>query len=779
MSHSWHGTYTGPLKGESLTMAASNPISWSQRTFPSPEGTIACRFRAHADDRIFDAVNGSANDAPLLICAIEHDALRVRATTPRQHVDFDIEDTTGIADGAMHTFALTFGEFGTRVYLDGSQCFSGTANLCPTTLTGTEGSGQGAIRLAGPSIDVTDMRLHATPLTSESIAALTPRPAPDIDFAAAQLAPRDVRRVRTLRSGTIFMHFRVRGPRQYGTLLAAGERGEERLAVSIDDNGITMTAADGPYEPSTYHARGAWDDGRWHDLSIRSARGAIDMYVDGWHELHQAGQVFFGDWPQLDEVAIGQNTEGVRLMGEVRNGGVFTTPLTDGAIRRLSDAPALTTTALFDKGYHGSVSYRIPSIIRTPHGVVVAGADQRTAIANDAPNHINFVMRRSLDGGRTWLDMQTVIANPGEGVDGACTIDSCLVCDERNGRLTVLIDRFAGGVGLPNNTPGTGVDRHGRPCLYDRAGTRYVLADDGTVLDGGGERTGYRVDAHGNVTHEGRASGNIYLKEGADPDESLLIERTSFIVELHSDDDGETWSTPRNINHMIKEDWMHFLGVSPGNGIQLQASEHRGRLLVPFYCTGASLKHYSGGALISDDGGDTWRRGSMINDGRIVNGTAVDPKNIRDDDATTHESVFVERADGTVVCFFRNQNHAGRIGVALSHDGGETWDDLYFDKDVPDIFCQPNAVACAPLSDTMVFANASQMLPYRGNGVLRLSLDGARTWAAHRCINPYHYGYQCMTMLPDGELGLLWERETAGLYFTMLPLSVFGAAETH
>ena len=218
-------------------MAASNPISWSQRTFPSPEGTIACRFRAHADGRIFDAVNGSANDAPLLICAIEHDALRVRATTPRQHVDLDIEDTTGITDGAMHTFALTFGEFGTRVYLDGSQCFSGTANLCPTTLTGTDGPGQGAIRLAGPSIDVTDMRLHAAPLTSESIAALTPRPAPDIDFAAAQLAPRDVRRVRALRSGTIFMHFRVRGPRQYGTLLAAGERGEERLAVSIDEIG--------------------------------------------------------------------------------------------------------------------------------------------------------------------------------------------------------------------------------------------------------------------------------------------------------------------------------------------------------------------------------------------------------------------------------------------------------------------------------------------------------------------------------------------------------------
>lgn len=28
-----------------------------------------------------------------------------------------------------------------------------------------------------------------------------------------------------------------------------------------------------------------------------------------------------------------------------------------------------------------------------------------------------------------------------------------------------------------------------------------------------------------------------------------------------------------------------------------------------------------------------------------------------------------------------------------------------------------------------------------------------------------------MSVLPDGELGLLWERETAGVYFTRLPLT--------
>ncbi len=100
-----------------------------------------------------------------------------------------------------------------------------------------------------------------------------------------------------------------------------------------------------------------------------------------------------------------------------------------------------------------------------------------------------------------------------------------------------------------------------------------------------------------------------------------------------------------------------FLGTSPGNGIQLSAGKHRGRLLIPYYCTGTSPKFNAGGALISDDGGQTWRRGKAINEGRVVNGKVVDERDVRDDDATTHESVFVERANGDVLCLFRNQHH--------------------------------------------------------------------------------------------------------------------------
>lgn len=54
--------------------------------------------------------------------------------------------------------------------------------------------------------------------------------------------------------------------------------------------------------------------------------------------------------------------------------------------------------------------------------------------------------------------------------------------------------------------------------------------------------------------------------------------------------------------------------------------------------------------------------------------------------------------------------------------------------------------------------------------MLRLSEDGGRTWIASRTFNPAHYVYQCMTFLPNGTLGLRWEREMQGLSFTRIPL---------
>lgn len=45
------------------------------------------------------------------------------------------------------------------------------------------------------------------------------------------------------------------------------------------------------------------------------------------------------------------------------------------------------------------------------------------------------------------------------------------------------------------------------------------------------------------------------------------------------------------------------------------------------------------------------------------------------------------------------------------------------------------------------------------------------SWQHNRVFNPRHYVYQCMTQLPDGSIGLLWEREMQGLFFSIIPMT--------
>lgn len=771
-------------------------MRWQLTDFPDGAGTLRVTFTAHGDATICRAVPDHADPADATFLALgvrdDHALIEARGMRPDPHdpyapcdVTLDMEDAFGLTDGTTHELTLTFGRFGTRIHLDGYQCFASAGDLSPTRLADA-----GCFELA----EGTSIETLPEPLDAEAIARAAAAVEPDIVFAGPDLAPRDVRRISARSGGAIVAQFRVRGRGQNGVILAAGIGDDQRMDVRIEPDGVTLTMRDDD-APATYHAPGRWDDGDWHHLAIRAGRGAVELFMDGVNVLHQRGQMWFADLARhagadgaatpIDRLSIGCDLQGVRLMGEVRDGGILLHAPTDGQIARLAHAAPLVTDALFDAGYAGSASYRIPSLVRTPRGTLIAGADRRTAISNDAPNHIDFVIRRSTDGGRTWAPMQTVIAMPGreDGLDGASAIDSCPVTDARTGRVITLIDLNPGGVGLTNCERGLGVDADGDLKLWDADGNETTL---GATPDAGDV---WRSPAHAPASQRWHAA------------------RTSYIAEIHSDDDGETWSEPRIIDHMIKEPWMLFMGTCPGAGIQLTRGPHAGRLLVPFYCCGDSRVHYSNGALISDDGGVTWRRGHMVNEGREINGRAVDPATMRDDDATGSETTLVERADGAVVAFFRNQHRSGRVGKAVSHDGGETWDELEFDPALPEIYSQPNALAVPQLGDDAVlFANASQMMPYRGRGTLRLSLDGGRTWALNRCVHPYHHVYQCMAVTVDPEgtrtadshdvrrhvhasshVELLWEIETSGVYVTHIPFAWFtdghgegaGAAQPH
>lgn len=703
----------------------------------------------------------------------------------------DAEDALGLDDGRPHTIAVSVNETGTHLYADGYECFSTTltAFLAQIGLTGVRIDPDGIV-------EVTRMAAWAEPLSDRAVMAQSLAATPMVQFAASELSARDARRTGALATGAIRALFRTRGRGQAGTVIAAHGQGGT-LHLDIDAGGLTYRVLPGADSPETeplieVRAPGHWDDGTWHDVVVTSARGAVEIHVDGYQVAHAPGSALLADIAPVTRVVVGADLDGKRLFGEAQTAMVYDAALTDAQIKRLAGAAPLPTRALFDTGYHGALSYRIPSLLTLDSGVILAGADQRVSIPNDAPNDINLVMRRSLDGGATWEEMRTLLSLPGTGALGASLIDSVLVQDRSTGRVICLVDQFPGGIGQPNAAVGTGFDAQRRRVLHNRAGELFAVGPAGAVLTDAGEPTDYRVllsdDAAtgaraGDVLLGGEAAGSIYLAYEQAPEDCLFQHRSSHLLMITSDDDGATWSEPIDITAQVKADWMCFLGTGPGNAIQLTGAEHAGRILVPVY-----YNHETGGtgylscaAIYSDDGGATWTLGTSPNDGREVLGSVVSSRDLADERASLYESVLVEGADGAVHVWARNQHPSGRVAHAVSRDGGVTWGEVDHDAQLTEIFSQPNAIAVTGANDTagavepgsrsIVFANASQMLPFRGCGVMRLSHDDGATWPHNRVVNPRHYVYQCMAQLPGGDIALLWEREWQGLFLTTVPLA--------
>lgn len=743
-------------------MTTNQPFGSLTRTQRGLEaGCVRCEFQCRVDGELLRL----AGDAGFCTVSIEGGRLLYRVQTTSRSALLDAEDTAPLADGRWHSLAVVVDHSGTRLFLDGYQVFAGTGDVFCSKL------GSGVQLLAGdqPMLGLRNVQLGADIPRAWELVADAVRPAPMVEFAASYLDGYDVERVAGLAEGTIALRYRVRGPGQEGTLLAAGSSGEEVARLTIGHAGLSWQVRVSPQLWRTFDAAGDWVDGAWHDCAVKAARGAVDLYVDGYRVAHLPGQAFFADIATMDRVVIGQDIRGRRLWGEVQHGAIYPDALSDSQLKLLVGAEPLDTVAVFDRGFFGAASYRIPVLLALPSGVLIAGADRRTSSANDSPNHIDFVVRRSLDQGRTWQEPITVIESVGTGPHGASVIDGCIVHDRETGRVIVLIDHYPGDIGQPNNGQGTGLTADGNWLLSDRDGTVFHAMPDGTVHTVLGEPTAFTIAADGSVTHDGSPAGNIHFAEGEDPAESLLIARTSFLQVVWSDDEGVTWSTPRNLNHHVKREWMHFLGTAPGSGIQLTHGPHVGRLVIPVYYEGEYAKRVSAAVVFSDDHGESWQIGGSPNDGRTWEGQVLDSRTLEVEAAALHECTVIERSDGTLLLMMRNQHPDGRVLTSVSHDAGQTWGPVETAMEIPEIFCQPNAVVVDAEQDVVAFANASQMMPYRGNGVLRISRDGGRSWPWSRTLNPGHHVYQSMAVLADGDLGVLWENEWQGLYFTRVP----------
>jgi len=148
----------------------------------------------------------------------------------------------------------------------------------------------------------------------------------------------------------------------------------------------------------------------------------------------------------------------------------------------------------------------------------------------------------------------------------------------------------------------------------------------------------------------------------------------AFIVS--SENQGDSWSVPREITAAYREfpfSW-NVCATGPGHGLQMK----NGRLIAPIWLASGNLRpdgtreHMPSvsGCIFSDDHGETWHAGAMT-------------QGITD----ANETSAALLPDGRLLFNIRNRNEKMRRMLALSSDGGETFDRIWTAEDLVDPRC--------------------------------------------------------------------------------------------
>ena len=327
---------------------------------------------------------------------------------------------------------------------------------------------------------------------------------------------------------------------------------------------------------------------------------------------------------------------------------------------------------VFVGGQDGYPAYRIPALVTTKRGTLLAFAEARATLRDHAENDI--VLKRSTDHGRTWGPMQLI------DEDGTNALNNpTAVVIRETGRVLLMYQHYA-----------KGFDEHKAEPGYD----------------------GPRVCR-------------------------------TFLT--HSDDDGAKWSEPREVTRQVKRPTVATsTATGPGIGIQLARGKHAGRILMPF--NEGPYGAWRVYAAFSDDGGETWRYGDSAPEG--TKGFA-------------NEVQFVELSD-SVMLNARNQGGDKLRKIAVSLDGGETWSATRNDPVLIEPVCQASLLRHPnnndPSKDVFLFSNPGAQAA-RTNGTIRLSRDEGKTWPVSRVFYPGSFAYSCLTSVPDGSVGCLFERD--------------------
>ena len=354
-------------------------------------------------------------------------------------------------------------------------------------------------------------------------------------------------------------------------------------------------------------------------------------------------------------------------------------------------------------------NYRIPSIVATKDGTVLAFCNDRKNTVADEAAEVSLVCS-SKKAGEDWSPIKPLVEISG----WACNIGSA-VYDE-------LIDTVM--------------------CSFNRSPlTRSEWGD---------------------YTKEQLAEMD---RQAAERAKELGIERGDFL--LKSSDGGKTWSESKHVvntyTFTTEEGKTHTIGGGchgSAHGIQLRHGVHKGRLLCPSRVVVGKYKWFDelsrvcyNNAIYSDDHGKTWYASAPVQLG-------------------TGEGTLIETSDGTIIynsrAYFRDQKRY----LANSTDGGETYGDFRTDDFLIEekaIGCNASflCVEQADLKDISILPEGADSVTVfvnpraetRRNMTACVSFDSGTTWVHTKTICESESAYSSLVFSPiDQHFYLMYEK---------------------
>lgn len=378
---------------------------------------------------------------------------------------------------------------------------------------------------------------------------------------------------------------------------------------------------------------------------------------------------------------------------------------------------ALTNTAAAQEvtvrtaGQDGVHTYRIPALVRSNQGTLLAAWDNRYAYSRDLQGDIDIGLCRSTDGGRSWLPMQVVLDM---GTWGGLPQKFNGVSDAQ-----LLVDTVSGRIWV------AGLWMHG---LND-------------------QHTGQPIQG---LTDTSQVWLHQWVAKGSQP--GLTPHQTCQFMMAYSDDDGLTWSKPQSITPTTKPKSWWLYAPAPGNGITMRD----GTLVMPTQGRDEQGEPFSN-ITYSIDRGQTW-----VTTAPPIKGT-------------TECAVVELADGSLMLNMRNNDNRNRKNGVGngrsvfVTKDLGRTWVEHPTSRSaLKEPVCMASLVRVGGL---LLFSNPATT-EGRHNMTIKTSRDNGATWSEGLLLDSgKSFGYSSIAPIDDRTVGILWEGSKAQMVFRAIPLN--------